>query len=354
MDIKIDKKLITRLLTILPPLLGVVLFTYIIKYSGIKAVPLRIPLFQGLSAYFSLILLGFTYIKNRQNVIGYKIVIILFLIMLFPILFYVYNGLKLDITVIFVVLQFFASIILYLTIVRGKMIQYLLFACVNSIVMPLSLALNEIALVILCFCLIIIFIYLFLYNRHKFGHFNFEDSGLNVIKSIFFQSPLIILPFFDFKIAEIIGRESYSNYVLYYKYINGIIVLLFSYKQLNLTFSGELSKKKRIIFELIFILFALFFCILLGNIYSLLISIALYSIGVNLCSLLIRNALLSGVPFYYTLIGFFSTIIYSITIFNCGSFISLSNSLFIVLMFISTLIPALFNYFKSREISDMS
>ena len=74
------------------------------------------------------------------------------------------------------------------------------------------------------------------------------------MKSIFLHSPFILLPFFDFVIQSAIGSKQYGDYVLLNKYLNGGITLLFSYKQLNLMFSGDLKKIHIIIKMLIGVL----------------------------------------------------------------------------------------------------
>lgn len=346
----LDKKVLIRFLTLLPPLIGVVAFTYIVKYSKIDSVNVRIPLYQGLTAYFSLILLGFTYIKERYNIIGLKIVVLLFIIALFPVLFYIYNNFDIWVVVLFVIYQFFSSIIFYLLIVNDQITKYLLFACLNSVLMPLTLVLNYSLLLILTLLVIIVFCFIYFIIKQKLDVFKFNVGGISFAKSIFFQSPLIILPLFDYKIAEIIGSANYSDYVVINKYINGAIVLLFSFKQLNLVFSGELSNKNLIIKTLLLLLLLLIVCNFINNDYGLIISITIYSIGVNLCSLLIRSALLNGVSLYFTLTGLISTIVYALIIINFPQIIGLTNSLFINLMFLSTLTPSISVYFYRKYI----
>lgn len=344
MKLKTNNKLYTRALTYMPPILGVVVFTYIIKYSGFESVPKRIPFYQGATAYFSLILLGFTYIKNRQNIFGTKIIPLLVIILIIPIVIYTYKSVDITFTILFIFIQFFTSIIIYITIIKGSMNKYLILGCFNSIVLPVCLAVNELFLLLICVGLLILFLYLLLPLRHKLGSFNYSENGLDVIKSIFLQSPLIILPFFDFKIAELIGIEKYSNYVLIFKYINGFIVLLFSYKQLNLTFSNDLTKKHRIVYQLISVLILLIICSIFNNYYIFAFAIALFSYGINLSSLLIRKALLDGTSFYLSTIGLISVFLYILLIYKFGKVITISNSAFIIFMFLSSLMPALYTY----------
>jgi len=340
--IKIDPRLFTRALTFLPPILGIVIFTYLVKYSGFESVPIRIPIFQGLTAYFSLILLGFTYIKNRQNIFGIKIIPLLAFIIIFPTVFYTYNGIGIIFTLLFVLIQSFSLIIAYISIIKGNINNYLLLGCINSIVLPLCLAFNELFLLLICICLLILLLYILLPLRTKLGSFDYSGSGLNAVKSILLQSPLIILPFFDFKIAELIGLEKYSNYVLIFKYINGFIVLLYSYKQLNLTFSGVLSKKKIIVYQLLAILITLIICSNFESYFLFAVSIALFSYGINLCSLLIRKALLDGISFLLSIIGLISVFLYVLLIYEFGKIIIITNSAFIVFMYISSFTTALF------------
>ena len=67
--IKIDDNLIVRGLTFLPPLVGIIIFTYILKFSGFEQVQLRLPLFQGLTSYFSLVF----FISSQNHVSCWKL-----------------------------------------------------------------------------------------------------------------------------------------------------------------------------------------------------------------------------------------------------------------------------------------
>lgn len=339
--IKSNGKVFTRGLTFLPPLLGVIIFTYLVKYSGFNSVPKRIPVYQGLTAYFSLILLGFTYIKNRYNVFGKKIIPIIIVIILFPISFYAFNAADITFILLFVFIQFFTFAINYIALIKGNVNNYLLLGCFNSVVLPFCLAVNDFSLFVICMVLLVLFVCLFIPIKNKLGLFSYSENGVNIVKSFLLQSPLIILPFFDFKIAELIGAEKYSNYVLLFKYINGFIAVMFSYKQLNLTFSGDLLKKQMIVYQMIVILAVLIICSTFGNNYVFALSIALFSYGINLSSLLIRKALLDGVPLRFTIIGLASVLAYILLIYNCGVLISTTNSAFITFMFMASFITAL-------------
>ena len=349
MNQKFNNKLITRLLTFLPPVFGIITFTYVVKFSGIESVTDRIPLFQGITAWFALILLGFTYTKSRESVLGIKMVIILLGIVIFPIVFYVYNGAEFYFTVLFVIIQLCMLITNYTMIIKGNINNYLLLAIINSIIIPLTLAAN--LLLLLIFCIVVFLIMLCILNsvRGKLSEFNYSNQGSDVIKSILLQSPFIILPFFDFKIASIIGIERYADYVLFYKYINGVIVLLFSYKQLNLVFSGDLKRKILISYQLFFAFGVLIFISFFKSWILFAVSIALYSYGINLSSLLVRKNLLDGISFNKTLIGPICVILYILIIFNFEELIKITENTFIILMYAASFITVLgIKLFKNK------
>jgi len=336
-----NRKLFTKILTFIPPVFGICVFSYIVKYSGYESILIRIPTFQGIIAYFSLILLGFTYVKKRQDIFGIKIIPILIIMVLFPILFYIYQGSDAFFTILFTLIQFFMLIITYVMIIKGSVIKYLLLAFFNSIFIPFCLILNVLVLSLICLSLLIFVFYLLLSIRKNLGEFNYAESGLNFVKSLLLQSPLIILPFFDFRIAELIGVEKYSDYVLIYKYINGFITVIFSYKQLNLSFSGNLEKKHLIVYQLIAIFLLLIICSWFESFYMVMVSIALYSFGINLSSLFIRKALLDGILFSHSIIGIISVLLYVLLIYKLGGLITITNSSFIIFMFLSAFITAI-------------
>jgi hypothetical protein len=348
--LKDKNKLFTRFFTFLPPILGISVFTYIVKYSGIPSVHDRIPTFQGIIAFFSLILLGFTYIRNRRNIFGIKIIPVLIFVLLFPILFFIYQGAAVIFTILFVLIQFFTLMISYISIVKGNIDKFLLLGCINSVFMPFCLILDGVWLFFVCVLLFVLFYFMLSKIINQLGNFNFSETGLDFFKSIMIQSPLILLPFFDYRIAELISAENYSNYVLYYKYINGFVTLVFSFKQLNLSFSGNLSKNQLIKSQLIFIFIGLIICSLFESFYAFVFSILLYSLGVNLSSLKIRKALLDGLSIKVSIIGLVSVLLYTILIFNFGNLITLSNSTFVNFMFFASFFTALFtDFLKSTK-----
>jgi len=349
MSIKFNDKLITRLLTFLPPAFGILTFTYVVKFSGIESVTDRIPLFQGITAWFALILLGFIYTKSRENVLGLKMIIILLLIVIFPIVFYVYNGAELIYTVLFVITQLCILITNYTMIIKGNINNYLILAIINSIIIPLTLGANLLLLLIFCSVVFLITLYMISSVRGQLNEYSYSNQGENVIKSMLLQSPFIILPFFDFKIASIIGSEVYSNYVLLYKYINGVIVLLFSYKQLNLVFSGDLKRKNLISYQLFFAFGVLIFISFFKSWILFAVSIALYSYGINLSSLLVRKNLLDGISFKKTFIGPICVILYILIIFNFEELIKISENNFIILMYAASFFTVLgIKLFKNK------
>jgi hypothetical protein len=337
---KLNGALLTRGLTFIPPLLGILIFTYLVKFSGFDAVPQRIALYQGLSAYFSLVLLGFTYVKNRNKITGIKIIPVILVLVAFPTIFYIYHGIDIMLTALFVCIMFLSSMISYFMLIKNKIHDYLLYTIVASIILPFCLAVNTFVLILVVIGMFVVLIYLAMAIRQDLQSFDFSESGLNIIKSLLLQSPLIMMPFFDFKIAELIGLEKYTNYVLLYKYINGIIAVLFSFVQLNLMFSGELKKMKTIISSLLLIIIFSTISLFVDNLIIFAFMIGLYSFGVNLSSLIIRSKLMNGVRFASTYSGAFFVLCYFISLDLFKNQIHDNSNYFILFMTIFTILPS--------------
>lgn len=341
--IKLDKenKHLIRLMTFIPPLLGVVVFSYIVKFSHNIHVPSRLPIYQGVSSFFSLILIGFTYIKNRKAIKGYKLLPILLVIFTLPILGYFFAKMDFVFTFLMTTLSFVSSGILYLLLINGKVFYYLLYSIVNSFISPIVLMVNNYTFVLCIIILLIIFFYIYKHVKNSLYKFCFNDGGVDIMKSIFLHSPFILLPFFDFVIQSAIGLKQYGDYVLLNKYLNGGITLLFSYKQLNLMFSGDLKKIHIIIKMLIGVLLISLIGVFFKDFIIFAIMIAAYSFGVNLSSLIVRSKLMTGISFTISFVGLLFVGFYflGITLFKFQ--IQKNAQIFIMIMTISTVLPSL-------------
>ncbi|WP_210151337.1 hypothetical protein [Chryseobacterium scophthalmum] len=352
MKIDIENKLLLKLMTFVPPFFGIVFFSYIVKFSNNTNVSERLPIYQGISSYYSLILIGFTYIKNRNAIDGKKITLPLLFILLLPLVGYYFAHVNIVITLLLLIVSFLSSIILYLLLVKKKMFYYLLFSIINSILLPITLLANYYVFVFLIVFLLGIFFCTYNWVKADLVPFDYKEAGAGILSSIFLHSPYILLPFFDFIIRSAIGVNEYNNYVLLNKYINGGITLLFSYKQLSLMFSGELKKINIIIITLINILLFSALGLLFDNLIIFAIMIGLYSLGVNLSSLIIRSKLMEGGYFGLSIIGVIFTGLYVACIFLFKNLIKDNNNMFVFFMTMFTIIPSFilsFNLKKTKK-----
>lgn len=332
---------IIKFLTYVPPVFGIIVFTSIVKLLDNDLIALRLPYYQGLMSFYSLFYMGFTYVTNRYAILGKKMLFFLTLIYLIPTIIYSNTGMDVMVVVLLSLIFFINSCIQYLLLLKEKLIYYILFTALNSTVLPITLILNLFYLIVLTFMLIILFIYVYVNVNKSLSYFVYTQNGLDIIKSIFIHSPFLIFPFFDYKIQEIIGVLSYGNYVLFYKYINGSITILFSYSQLSLLFKGGLKRSNLILKILMIIFFLIIIMVSFKNNVIFIILLMLYSFGVNLSSLLLRNKLINGIQFSQSLLGLLFLSFYVISLNSFRNYISLNINLFVLLMFLSMVFPCL-------------
>lgn len=341
-----------KILSFLPPLFGIIIFSYLIKFSGIDSVSDRLPILQGVTAYFSLILIGFTYIKEREAVGGVNILMpLLFVVILPVILYYVITKQSLLIIGCICVLIFFNSISLYLIMITKNKIKYVLFAIVKSIIQPLMLVYNKYIFIVMIIISLLFLLYNYKHVKFQLVDFRYKSSGVNILKSIFLHSPFIALPLFDYRVQSLLGNARYSDYIFINKYINGFITLLFSYKQLNLLFDGELKNKRHIFYGLSVILVILMFNSFSSeSIVYLVISLILYSLGINLSSLLVRSELLKGFNFSKSLWGILFVGVYVACLFIFESKMSEYKNLLYFIMGVCTIVPSIFFLIKDYKV----
>lgn len=351
MKLGINNALLLRLMTFVPPFLGIVIFSYIVKFSHNVHVSERLPLYQGVSSYYSLILIGFTYIKDRQAIKGRKIILPLVFVIILPLIGYYLVHMAMVITALMVTVSFLSSSILYLLLIKKKMFSYLLFSIANSILLPISLIASYFVFGLLIVFLLGILFYVYQQVKDDLTLFSYKNGGIDILNSIFLHSPYVLLPFFDFMIQAAIGVQGYSNYVLVNKYVNGGITLLFSYKQLSLMFSGELKRMNIILLALGSILALSALGVFINNWIVFTIMIGLYSFGVNLSSLIVRSQLMTGVYFWSSLIGVVFVALYLLGLYLFKDNISENKNFFVFFMSISTIIPSFLILFSNRRVN---
>lgn len=341
-----------KILSFLPPLFGVILFSYLIKFSGFESVNDRLPILQGVTAYFSLILIGFTYIKQREAVGGIAIVMPLLVIVLFPvILYHVITKQSVLLISSICLLIFFNSMSLYLIMITKNKIKYVLFAIVRSIIQPLMLIYNKYLFIVMILVSLGFLFFNYKSVKNQLVDFKYSSSGVNILKSILLHSPFIALPLFDYRVQTLLGNTRYADYIFINKYINGFITLMFSYTQLNLLFDGELKNKRLIFYSLFGILGTLFFNSFSAESFVyLIISLMFYSLGVNLSSLLVRSELLKGFHFYKSLWGILFVGVYISLLFTLDTEIKEYKNLLYFIMGICTIVPSIFFLAKEYKV----
>ena len=94
--------------------------------------------------------------------------------------------------------------------------------------------------------------------------------------------------------------------------------------------------------KILIIIFLLNFALLpFNNNWIFLILLGSYSLAINLSSLLVRNKLINGINFSQSLLGLLFLGLYIISLTSFRKFISLNMNLFVLLMFISMVLPCL-------------
>ena len=283
----IDNQMLQKNLVYLPPLIGVSTFTLIVYFFENK-VSVRLPIYQGVSSVYALIMIPLYFNQQRLKIKGIILKGILF-ITLGVCLFYFLNGNDLNLILSMITINLIVNIVNFINVLNGNKVRYLIFLCLNSLLLPLSLFLEYLNIYLISIILIIINLQLFREIFHKLEFFEVKDDLLPILKSLISHIPFLLFPILDFKLVKLIDYDLYKNYVLLFKYINGFFVLVFSKIQLDIL----IDKGKKLNFDykkkINIILIIMFFLSYYHNKYVLIIIISLYSIGINIMSIEIRN-----------------------------------------------------------------
>lgn len=284
-------------------LVGLLAFTIVVRGPWTAEVAPRLPLYQGLMGYFSLISFGFTYREGRERVWGNRIIPVLFLMTALPVLVYLRIGVR-PITLLLMTLAIFlATTICYANLVLGEKRKYLLSLALTSAALPASMLLGDRLLALACLAVAIALYVRLWSNRASFGRYSFADGGAGLLKSLVLQSPLFLLPFLDFMVVDRIGPANYVTYVLFSKYIVGIFNFLFSYSQFKLAFAGEGADGDSLVVHLAVIIPLAIALSFAQSTWAFALAIGCLAYGTNISSLLIRRRLLSGVSARMALAG---------------------------------------------------
>lgn len=333
------KKFLEMLFIVGTPIIGVAIFTFVIKGPWSNRTLSALPVYQGLLAYFSLITLGFSYTKSRRKILGIKIIPIVFSIILLPILFYVGNGANFKLVAAFVMLLFLVSAISFIKLTLNNRRSYRVFQLIASAGLPVCIVLDiEFTF---AFCIVLLYILaLDIYrNVRYFEDYNYFDGGMESLKSISIQAPLLMLQFFDIVLIDIIGNSKYQNYTLIMKYAAGIFNLIFSYAQFKLLFGHVMFNVKIFRFVLMAIGLALGILSFYQDEQIFFFMVAFLPLGTNISSLLIRNTLMTGITIRFALVGPLAVALYYLSLIFFGAYIEINPSIFIFLMFAAVSFP---------------
>lgn len=335
---KIRKFNLGWLLLIMPQILGVIIYTIVVYYGKEDIIFNRLPIYQGITSFSSLIVLSLVYNPNREAIKGPFLILINLILLSFTVLFLSLENRDLSFIISFSIFSLLINTLGILKLLEGRKTGYLFFLIFNSFATPLTLIIDEGVIYLLSFVLFLIIFILFNKIKYFLLEFEISNNGKLFITALVVHLPLIMFPIFDNTIVQLIDFELYSNYVVFYKYINGFIVLLFSKLQLDLLLNKGKSKTNYSKY-LLLILLILFFCTLYKSKIFLIFSIFLYSIGINLISIEIRKALFAGlniiVPIF-SLISIFTYYFFLIV----GNFILHEHPyFFIFIMYVLAMIP---------------
>lgn len=342
------EKIFGFFLVVLTPIIGLISFTVIVKGSWSDQLVITLPLYQGLSAYFSLIALGFSYIPSRKNILGKKIIPLILGTIGLPVVFYICNGIQPGFVIPFVAILFLVTAISFINLTLGCRRTYLIFQCLVSASLPICMVLEKVYLLIICLLLFAFLFFKVYKRRNLFGSYSYSDGGLGHAKSLLIQSPLFLLPFFDILIVQKIGQANYENYAVINKYITGFFNLLFSYSQFRLLFGGGGVNSKVFVTSLVVLTPFVLSLSLYQNTWSFMLSIALLSLSMNISSLLIRKMLLDGISVHFSMLGPLSIAIYYGALIILDENIKDNNGLFIALMFIAVTFPILIKFASKK------
>lgn len=321
----------------LPQILGFLCFYVVLNLHGNyrELVLNRIVSYQIIVSISSLIILGISY----TNYIGFFKNKYLF----YAGSLFLFIGL---IEVFFLKSLFFTTVVgifllgsfinlLFIKLERPR-IEYIIVSSVFAFTLPITLILNNYALVS-----IFVFEFLFFFfhlNTKREKSENFSGVKINnIFLSIVFQAPFFIFNLYDGYLKLYLGFETYSKYLLFMKITNGALVFFYAQFQMAILYNEfeSLTKFNFIKYNLI-ILLLIFLCsfFILNNRIVFFIVVALYNVFINNMSLYVRmNLMKSNYNFNKLWKPFFSFLLYSTSIL----FFSFFPSYVMFFLFVSAL-----------------
>jgi hypothetical protein len=344
------------LLLYLTPILGIIVFTFVMTFFRNDLLEERLPYFQGVSSFFSVSIIALQYNFKRDSISG-RFIFFYFGLVIFSILFFYYNSdIKQFNYIISLSLLFSSSSALSIyKLYKNEDQGFLLVLLFNSIFIPLTLLVPNIILNFFALALII-FVFKLWSNRYeKPTDMNYFDILVSMLNSFFIHLPFLLFPVFEYRIQSLIKSDLYINYVITYKWVNGLIVFLFSKIQFDILVHKQSSQKSIVKYAYI-ILPVIFIFSFSKNIYALILVVMLLSIGINIISIEARKEIFSSkVNYPYIICSIMAFAGYTIFILFFSNLIQIYPYIFTFWIYSSICLPFILNkIFNSYKILNKS
>ena len=332
------------------PVLGIIVFTLVMTYFRNNLLEERLAYFQGVSSFFSVSIIALQYNFKRDS-IGGKFIFFYFGFVVFSILCFYFNSeIKQFNYIISLSLIFSASSALSIYKLYKKEGQgFLLVLLFNSIFIPLTLLTPNILLNCLALLLLI-----FVYNvwsrnsSDKRADNNNFDILISMLNSFFIHLPFLLFPVFEYRIQNLIKSDLYINYVITYKWANGLIVFLFSKIQYSILVHKQSTQDNLVNYAYI-ILPIIFIFSFSKNFYALILIVISLSIGINIISIEARKEIFSSkVNYPYIICSILAFAVYIIFIHFFSNLIQIYPYIFISWVYLSICIPFIINKIFNR------
>lgn len=330
------------------PVLGILAFSFVLKGPWSGYVDFKLPLYQGITSFYSFALLGFFYSGINSSLIHKKFLYLYLTLLLVPMFFYWFLQFPIFFIVVYSVIFLLKSSISYLYFYEKNKNGYFFFQIISSFLLPFAMLVNKQLLVLSALFLFLLFIKK-LKNIEHTSVYKHSVHGIELAKSLLIQSPLILLPLFDIFIVDIIGQNNYQSYIFQNKFVVGFFNLIFSYQQFNLLFNSEKVKESMLLVALNFLAIGIFFFSIMDGFWSFLFLLILCSIAANISSLIIRKILLNGITFSFALTGPIMVLAYYLSLTFFDKYIFRFNGIFVLFTYLATVLPIYIYSIKKKN-----
>jgi hypothetical protein len=308
-------------LVIVAPLVGLLVFTVVVR-GGLGSFPIQnLVLYQGNQAYFSLVSMALYYLKHRNNILGVSGAIFIGLLTSVPIIYYLIALNGSPRSVLISLIFAFASIATIVNIAIGKRRQFLWFQLAASAILPLSIIANRYLFAI---AITGVAIYVYVNVRHhigRFGMFSFPELGWSAGLALLTQAPLVTFPVCDNLLTKLIDHKQYLTYILAFKYSAGCINLIFSYFQYRVLFGNEDEAVTINPLHIAAVVILSFAGLWVAQ-WSLVPMVVLLVYALNISSLYVRNMIRKQTRWTHAVYGMVAISLYAITLTRSPSWLS--------------------------------